>query len=459
MERMSALDAYFLHMEEEENPMHIGGVAVFEGPMPPFDDILAMVRSRLPLVPRYRQVPRFVPLDLGRPVWQDDPHFHLEYHVRHTALPAPGGDLQLRRLAGRVFTQRLDRTKPLWELWVVEGLAGDRWSIVSKVHHAMVDGISATDLMTVVFDRGADGGVGGGDGREDDWAPAPAPSAVRLAAEGLVDRVRSPLESLREQVVRPRTFLERALGTARGTLAYLPLVRPMDSSLNGSIGSHRAYDWAEVSLDDVKLVRKQAGGTINDVVLALCTRGFRELLVSRGEVVEGRAVRTLVPVSVRRADERGTYNNRVSGIIAQLPVGVADPVERLHLISAQMQGLKESRQAMTGEALTSLGGFAPPLLLSMGSRLANRIPQRNLQTVTTNVPGPQHPLYVQGRRMLTSYPYVCLAAQLRTGVAVFSYLGELTFGVTGDLDSSPDVGVLARGIEQGVPELLEAVGA
>ena len=459
-ERLSPLDSSFLHAEDAVSHMHIGSVGIFEGPPPPFERALAMVRGKLALVPRYRQVARFVPFDLGRPVWVDDPHFTLDYHVRNTALPAPGDDDQLRALVGRIMGQQLDRTKPLWEIWVVEGVAGGRWAMVSKTHHALVDGVSGTELLAVIMDLSPEGTILD----PDDWAPRPAPGPVELMTEAVGDLLRSPYEQIR--AVRaatrvPRHAIRQAVDVARGVISMAGIVRPTPlSSLNGPLGPHRRYDWAATTVDDVKRVRKVLGGTFNDVVLTAITRGFRDLLQSRGESVD-RVVRTLVPVSVRvRADSGlavgdGTYANKVSAMFAELPVGIEGPEERLHAISSQMEGLKESKEAMAGEALTSLSGFAPPMLLALGTRLATRVGQRNVNTVTTNVPGPQFPLYVLGRRMIEAYPYVPLAGQVRIGVAIFSYDGRVTFGVTGDRDTTADLDVLSRGIERGMDELLE----
>jgi diacylglycerol O-acyltransferase len=456
MHRMSPLDASFLHIEGDNNPMHIGSTAIFEGPAPAYEDLKAAIAGKLPLVPRYRQVPRFVPLDLGRPLWQDDPHFTLDYHLRHTALPRPGGVEQLRRLIGRVMAQRLDRTKPLWELWMVEGLEDGHWALLSKTHHAMVDGVSGTDLLSTIFDRSPEPAPP----VPDYWKAEPAPSDARIVAEAVADRVVSPYEAARTAraaVTRPRRLVVDAAEVVRGSAAFARLIRPAAATeMNGPLGPHRSYAWARASLADVKKVRAAFGGTVNDVVLAVVTRGFRELLTAHGEDVAGRFVRTLVPVSVRRPTETGgVYNNRVSGMFAELPVCLEDPRERLDAIRTQMTGLKESKQAVAGEVLTSLSGFAPPLLLSLGSRVAMRVPQRNVQTVTTNVPGPQFPLYVRGRRMIESFPYVCLAGRIRVGVAIFSYLGGLTFGVTGDADSFPDVDVVCRGVEAGMAELVK----
>jgi diacylglycerol O-acyltransferase len=463
LDRLSPLDASFLHLEDGVSHMHIASISIFEGPQPDFDDVVAMIRSKLSLVPRYRQVVQFVPLQLGRPVWVDDPHFNVEYHVRHTALPAPGSEAELRKLVGRIMSQPLDRAKPLWEIWVVEGLEDGHWAMMSKTHHAMVDGVSGTDLLSVIMDLSPDPAAV----EEVPWEPTTAPTGGRLAADALVDLMRSPYEqfrAVRAQTRVARQALAQAREVASGLSAMSGLVRPTEvSSLNGPLGPHRRYAWAEASVEDIKAVRKQVGGTFNDVVLACITNGFRELLASRGESVE-RVVRSLVPVSVRPRDASGkavgdgTYENKVSAMFAELPVSIADPVERLFAISLQMEGLKESKQALAGEALTSLSGFAPPMLLALGMRLATRMAQRNVNTVTTNVPGPQLPLYVVGRRMLKAFPYVPLAGQVRVGVAIFSYDGQVNFGLTGDYDTTPDLDVLARGIEEGMAELLK-VGA
>jgi len=463
-DRLSPLDASFLHVEDDVSHMHIGSVAVFEGPQPPFADLVDMVESKLDLVPRYRQRVRFVPLELGRPVWVDDEHFNLEYHLRHTALPKPGGETELRRLVGRVMSQQLDRARPLWEIWVVEGLEDGRWAMVAKTHHALVDGVSGTDLLAVIMDQSANAER---PARLREWTPQPAPSSLQLMADSLENVVRSPYEqmrALRAQTRMVRRVLAYAMEVVGGLVALGGLVRPTPvSSLNGPLGPHRRYAWASTSVEDIKRVRKAFGGTFNDVVLASITNGFRELLLSRDEDVE-RVVRTLVPVSVRPRDASGkaigdgTFENRVSAMFAELPVDVEDPILRLALISEQMKDLKESRQAVAGEALTSMSGFAPPMLLALGMRLATRAAQRNVNTVTTNVPGPQFPLYAAGRRMVRAFPYVPLAGQVRLGVAIFSYDGEVNFGITGDYDTTEDIDVLAGGIEDGMTQMLKACG-
>ncbi len=458
MDAMSVQDAAFLHIEDGNNPMHIGSVAVLEGPAPAYGEIVRLIAAKLQLVPRYRQKVRFAPAGIGRPVWVDDPHFQILYHIRHTAVPPPGGRDELRNLAGRVFAQLLDRSKPLWELWMVEGLAGKRWALISKVHHCMVDGISATDLLTVMFDSVETPAVRT---LPEEWAPDPEPGALGLTVQGLARAIIEPAASLRRVPgavragARARARLAQAAVLARSLAEWR---RPPATSLNGPIGPHRRWSWAEARIDDVKVVREAFGGTVNDVVLAAITSGFRTLLLHRGEDVSNRVVRTLVPVSVRADHERGTFNNRVSGMFPGLPVSIADPVERLDAIAAQLVTLKEAKQAVAGDALVQLAGFVPPMLLALGARLAARTPQQLLQTVATNIPGPQSPLYVDGRRMVYSYPYVPILGTVRIGVAIFSYCGRLFFGITGDYDSVSDIDVFRDGIEDGIRELVAAAG-
>jgi diacylglycerol O-acyltransferase / wax synthase len=464
-DRLSPLDASFLHIEDDVSHMHIASVAVFEGPEPPFDQVIAMIEAKLELVPRYRQRVRFVPFNLGRPVWVDDPHFNIDYHVRHTALPDPGGEPELRRLVGRVMEQPLDRTKPLWEIWVVQGLEGGRWAMLSKAHHALVDGVSGTDMLAVLMDLSSEAERPSAPAA---WRPAPTPSGLELVAAALVDLFLSPYElarAARAQTRLLRRMSRYAAEVTSGLVAMGGIVRPTPpSSLNGPLGPHRRYAWASTSVEDIKTVRRALGGTFNDVVLACITNGFRELLLSRDEDVD-RVVRTLVPVSIRPRDESGkavgdgSFDNKVSAMFAELPVDIDDATLRLQAVSEQMKDLKDSKEALAGEALTSMSGFAPPMLLAMGMRLATRAAQRNVNTVTTNVPGPQVPLYAAGRRMARAFPYVPLAAQVRIGVAIFSYNGEVNFGITGDYDSAPDLDVLTAGIEEGMTQLLKAAAA
>jgi WS/DGAT/MGAT family acyltransferase len=460
-DRLSPQDASFLHIEDAVTHMHIGSVSIMEGPPPEYEAVRDMVAGKLPLVRRYRQVVRSVPFDLGRPVWADDPHFNLEYHVRHTALPEPGGEQELRNLVGRLMAQKLDRAKPLWEIWMVEGLGDDQWALISKVHHCMVDGVSGTDLLGLILDTSPDATKGD----PGNWMAAPAPAGWELAADAVKAMVTSPFEMARlarAQTRVPRKAAGQLLELVSGLRDTVGTMRSTSTdTLNGPIGPHRRWVATSLPVADVKKVRQTIGGTFNDVVLAAITKGFRDLLESRGESTE-HPIRTLVPVSVRARDAAGravgdgTLANKVSAVFADLPVGIADPVDRLRSLSAQMAGIKESKQALAAESLTQMTGFAPPILLSLAGRLGTKVSQRAINTVTTNVPGPQIPLYAAGRRMLKIFPFVPLAVQLRVGVAIFSYDGLVSFGITGDYDSAPDIGVLADGIRAGMAELLAA---
>jgi WS/DGAT/MGAT family acyltransferase len=450
------MDASFLHIEGPNNPMHIGGVSIFEGPAAPFERLQEMVAGKLDAVPRYRQKVRFVPLSLARPVWVDDPHFNVSYHLRHTALPSPGSDEILRRTAARLFAQRLDRRKPLWEIWMVEGLSDNRWALLSKVHHCMVDGVSATDLMTVMFDDTPPATTA------HPWEPGPEPTGAELVLRSLSHQLSNPSEQVRvvrAMTRRPRATLTQARDVLRGLSSSVGLLRPLErSSLTGPVGPHRTWSTAFLPLDDVKSIRRALGGTVNDVVLTLVSGGLRELLSTRGEHVDGRMIRALVPVSVRRPGERGVYNNRVSAMFAELPVGIVDPVARLDLVRAQMDNLKQSKQAVAGDVLTSLSGFAPAMLLDLAGRLAARSPSLGVQTGVTNVPGPQHALQTLDRRLLQSYPFVPVIGNVRISIAIFSYDGGMYFGVTADYDSSNDISILTAGIEAAADELLELAG-
>lgn len=450
---MSPQDASFLHVENAVSHMHIGSVGIFEGPPPAYDELRAMVESKLYRVPRYRQRVRMVPLELSRPVWVDDEHFNIRYHLRHTSLPRPGSEEQLRNLVGRVMSQQLDRNKPLWEMWIAEGFEDDRWVLLSKTHHCMVDGVSGTDLLTLILDDRRD------PERElpEPWEPSGSTSEIGLVRDALRERLTSPYEmarSIRAAFRTPRRLAE----VARGLRTFSRLTRDgAASSLNGPIGPHRRWGWTSSTLEAVKAIRKLHGGTVNDVVLSVIARGFRDLLQSRGEEVDGRVVRTLVPVSVRAPGDEGTPNNQVSAMFAELPVGVSDPVERLQALRDQLEDLKERKQAVAADALVALSGFAPPMLLALAARAFSRIPQSSVQTVTTNVPGPRRELYAAGCKLLRTIPYVPLAGRVRIGVAIFSYAGQLNFGVTGDYETCPDLDILCRGIDAGIEELARGV--
>jgi len=464
MERMNPLDASFLYFEDGVTHMHIASCALFEGPPPDYRRVVDAIASKLPQVPRYRQVVRFVPWELGRPVWVDDPHFRLEHHVRHTALPKPGGQAELRALMGRLMSQELDRHRPLWEVWMVENLEDGHWAFITKIHHCMADGVAGTDLLAVIMDL---------EPRPSEIEPAPAwfpaaePSALHLVADAAWSLVASPYEQLRSmgRVLRvPGRALTGLLHTAGGMWSYAERLRPTaPMSLVGAIGPNRRWTWAGASLEDVKTIKNAFGGTVNDVILTVITAGLRQQLLGRGEPVERLVVRSLIPVSVRTESEHGEYNNRVSAMFADLPVGIDDPVARFAAVREQMRALKASHQTIAGEALTALGTITPFAPIALAERTAMRVlrhlPQHSVNTVTTNVAGPQYPLYLAGRKMLEYLPFVPIAHGVRVGVAIVSYNGRIAFGVTGDYDSAPDIDVLAHGIEDGLADLLKLAAA
>lgn len=455
MERMSPQDVSFLHLEAQDQPLHIGSIAIFEGPAPHRDEVCRLVTAKLPKVPRYRQKVRFVPLRLERPVWVDDPHFTLDYHLRDTALPQPGGPEELRRVVGRVMGQHLDRAKPLWEMWIVSGLEDGHWALISKTHHCMVDGVASTDLLTQIMDDSPDVDLPDPPA----WEADPEPSNLDLLVNAAVERSTSPRELVRA-IRRPKAIATRAVATLKGGIQLAGLARPVDnSSLTGMSGPHRRWAYARTSLDDIKTIRSGLGGTVNDVILTAVTQGYRGLLMAHGDDTSGAVLRSLVPVSVRKPDEEGTANNRVSAMFVELPVSVADPVERLHRMREQMLKVKESGEAVAADSLMAMSGFAPPLLLSLGARATARFPQRGVNTVTTNVPGPQYPLYALGHRMLEAFPYVPIGSSMRVGTAMFSYDGQLNVGVTADYDAVPDLTAFTVGVEDGIRELLKAAEA
>jgi WS/DGAT/MGAT family acyltransferase len=456
MDRMTPLDAAFLQAEDEEPgvSLAIASIAVFEGPAPSREEFGAALAGRLPLIPRYRQKARELPWDVGPPVWVDDPSFDLSYHLRHTALPSPGGDQELATLMGRVMSARLDRNRPLWEYWLVEGLSDERWALISKVHHCMVDGVSGTDLYRVVLDETPEPRAP----VTDDWRPQPEPSDLRLTADAAIGLARLPLASLRALagVVRsPAGVARQARGAVRGLGALATAVRPAArSSLSGPLSAQRRFAFARGSADDIALVRHTLGGTFNDVVLAAVTAGFRRLLMSRGELPAEHAVRTLVPVSVRPPGTEDVRGNQVSLLLAELPVHLPDAQARLTAVRHELTRLKAEHEAEAGAAVLELAGLEPFAAAALPMRLAAHLPQRSVVTVTTNVPGPRQPLYALGRRLVEIVPYVPIASTLRLGVAIFSYCGQVTFGVTGDFDGAADVWTLAQGIGEGLDELV-----
>jgi WS/DGAT/MGAT family acyltransferase len=453
MDPLNPLDAEFVEAENEDRhvSMAIASIAVFEGPAPSYEEFVETIGARLPLVPRYRQKLRTTPLRFGPPVWVDDPHFDIRYHIRETALPAPGGDSELALLMARLMAQRLDRDRPLWEDWMVTGLAEGGWALISKVHHSMVDGVSGTDLYRVMFDTAPPGSGPSGPlpGRE----PSDLALLVRAARDNLVMPLRRS-QALFDHLTHPPATYRQAAGTLKALQKLVGAVPPAPpSSLSGPIGQQRRYVWVRVPLDDIKTIKRELGGTVNDAVLAVITNGFRTLLLHRQEKPVAHQLPSLVPVSVRAPGEENIYENRVSAMIVELPVHIADPVAQLRAVRVQMEDLKASGEAAAGQAFVSMARYVPYPLASL-VRFGFRIPQREIVTVTTNVPGPQQPLYCLGRRIIEIIPYVPIASTVRIGVAIFSYCGQMTFGITGDYDSCPDLDVLARGIEDGAGRLL-----
>jgi diacylglycerol O-acyltransferase / wax synthase len=454
MERMSTLDAGSFFVEHENVPMHLGSLAVFEGPAPSYQELAELYAAKLPRVPRYRQVVRTVPLQILRPGWSDDEHFEIGYHIRHAAVPKPGGARQVRWLAGRIYAQPLNRTRPLWEAWLLTGLEGGRWAILNKVHHCMVDGLGGSDLMAELFDLSPDAGP---PVQPPAWQPQPGPSLAGTLASGVRGAVTGPLRlagGVPGLVRGGRPARAGLVAFGRGlTGGARRLAVPAASSLNGPVGPHREWAWTTASLSRVKQIRSDLGGTVNDVLLAVITRGFRDVLAERGDLSGGVVVRSLVPMSVRGPDEHGVITNRVSAVLANLPVAEPDPVRRLAVIREQMGEVKRTRRAAGAGALTQILGLAPPPLLALGSRAAFRLPQPLVQTVTTNVPGPQVPLFIRGRQMVQAHPYVPIGDNVQIAVAIFSYCGRFSFGITADSSAAPDLHVLAQGIGRGLTEL------
>ncbi len=461
VDRMSAMDAGFYDVESDVTQMHIGSVLMVEGPPPPLSEMRDKVAGKLSLVPRYRQVARPVPLEFGRPLWVDDQNFDLDYHVRPAGVSQPGGVDQLRDLVGDLMGRRLDRRRPLWELWIIDGLEEDRWAVVAKVHHCMVDGVAGAELLTLILDPEPDPDPP----PHEVWEPQPSPSFGQVMLQTFDQATSSGLRAARvigRAAARPIPSLVPVQGLKSAVSLAARTAKPMAaSSLNGPIGPNRRWAETSVAVSDVKKVRASLGGAFNDVVLAAVTSGFRALLASRGESLD-RSIRTLVPVSVRERDDTGravgdgTMANKVSAVFAELPISATDPVERLDLIASQMNAAKETNQAQAAQWFTNLAAFIPQVVSGVGIRLLGKAAQRNVNTITTNIPGPQFPLYAAGRRVLHAYPYVPIGMQVRVGVAILSYDGAVNFGITGDYDHAPDVDVLAEGIRAGMDELLVA---
>jgi WS/DGAT/MGAT family acyltransferase len=456
LDRLTPIDASFLHQESAQSHMHIGGLMVIEGPPPKTSELLEQIRQRLHLVPRYRHKLASTPLDSGRPVWVDDPNFNLDYHIRHTALPSPGGWEQLCALTARIFSQQLDRSKPLWEMWLIEGLEEDRFALITKTHHSLVDGIGGVDLATVLFDLSPDPPPLKHSGRA--WQPHPEPGTTDLLAAGVRGAVRAGVE-LAERAIGAITHPDRSLARARevaeglGEFIWAELNPAPETPLNVPIGPHRRYYGIAASLEDFKTVKNAFGGTVNDVVLAVVTGALRNFLIARGRRVEGVEMRALVPVSVRTEAERGETGNRLVAMRGPLPVYIADPVQRLRFVSQSMDGLKESKQALGAEVIASAQNFTPPTLLAQASRL--NFSTRLFNLIVTNIPGTQFPLYVLGRELLEAYPIAFLPENHALAIAILSYNGHMNFGLLGDFDALPDLDMIRANILEELATLVE----
>jgi WS/DGAT/MGAT family acyltransferase len=458
LDRLTATDASFLHQEGSASHMHIGAVLLFEGPPPNFADYLDHVRGRLHLVPRYRQKLATPPLETGRPMWVDDRSFNLEYHVRHAALPGPGTEQQLFQLAGRIASQRLDRTKPLWESWLVEGLEDDSFALIFKTHHSLVDGVSGVDLATVLLDLSAESGPSAAADLEP-WRPQSEPTPADLIVAG----VRGFVTTTAELVARALAAATRpasSLGALReavegvGEIVWAGLNPAPVTPLNVEIGPHRRFAVVRQELADYKEVKDALGGTVNDVVLSVVSGALADWLRSRGIRTEGLEMRALVPVLVRTKDDRNTLGNRLTAMRGPLPVYIRDPVARLRFIRQAMDGLKESKMALGAATIARANNLAPPTILAQASRL--QFSTRLFNLLVTNIPGPQFPLYVLGRKLVDLLPVAFLPDNHALAIAIMSYNGAIDIGLLGDYDALPDIQVIADGIEASLQELLEA---
>ena len=456
MDRLTPLADAFLEAEDEDSRacLAIGSLAVFAGPAPSFDDFVRAIEGRLPLIPRYRQKLRAPAFHLAAPAWVDDPDFDVRWHIRNTALPAPGGRAEVGRLMSRVMTQRMDRSRPLWEYWFCEGLDGGRWALLSKLHHSMVDGVSGTDLYRLVLDASSDPRAP----VPDTWYPAPPQSRLSFTARAVWDSARAPAEGARAigaALRAPRRLARRSGQTANGLLTMSGALRPVhDSSLTGPLDGSRRYTWTTKSLSEIRTVRGQFNATVNDVALAAVSGGFRHLLLSRGEQPAADALRSLVPVSTRQPGMESIPDNRVSLLLPYLPVDLPDPGDRLDAVKSRIRALYSAGEPEAGDSLTTAAQYSPFPPIAIGIRLGFRLPQHQIATVTTNVPGPRATLYGLGRELEEILPYVPIADRVRIGVAMFSYRDALTFGITADYRSVPDIEVLTEGITESMAELV-----
>ena len=457
-DRLSALDVSFFYTEDEITPMHVGELLVFQAPEHGFDydRLVTLIRRRIAFVPRYRQRVRWVPGKLANPVWVDDQDFDVAFHVRRSALPTPGSEAQLRELVARIMSRPLDRTRPLWEVYLVEGLAGGRFAILTKTHHAMVDGTAAVDIGQVILDTSPDPRPT----PELHWNPSKEPSGAELVAGAVVDTIRSPavvVDAARKSVSNVQQTATAMAKQAGGlvTALWSAARPPAESPLNVEIGSQRRFGTATLDLEDFKRIRRAHGGSINDVVLAVVTGALRSWLMTRQSTVGVRhTIRAMVPVSVREATDR-TPSNRVAAYLVDLPTGEPDPIMRLNRISFEMAQHKAGGGMVGAQNLVALTGFTPPTLHAMGARLAGDLARRVANVVVTNVPGPQTPLYVAGAELVAAYPVLPLVKDMAVSIGLTSYNGGVFFGLNADRDAMDDIDVLTACISEALDELLD----
>lgn len=458
LSRLSAVDAGFLVRERNGSHMHIGGVMIFEGPMPDIDVLKSHIRSRLHLVPRYRQRLVWAPLEAGRPFWVDDPEFNLAYHVRDAALPAPGNDEQLERMCARIFSQRLDRHKPLWEMWLIDGLAGGRFAMILKTHHAVIDGIAGVDVGTVLLGIEPKTEID----EPQPWRPGPMPTQSELLEIGLREAAQAPFSAGRRimNLVKGDHEAREELGefVSGATKAITETIDAAPRTpLNAPISQHRRFKFVRNSLDDFKEIKTLLDTTLNDVVLTVTSDSLGRWLRSRYYPTDGLKLRALVPVSTRPKAKRGqeaSAGNELQAMRGSLPVEEMDTLKRLNYVKNSMDGLKRSNQAVAADALASVQNFAPPTILAQASRL--NFSTRLFNLLVTNVPGPQLPLYLLDRQMVDAFPIPFLAENHNLAVAVMSYNGRINFGILGDYDNVPDLQVIADGLSDSRDDLLDA---
>lgn len=459
MEHLTALDATFLEVEDSDPhvSLAVGGVSIMEGPVPDYDEFVAAFAKRAPTIPRCTQILRTHPLDLGAPEWVDDPHFDITRHLHRLALPHPGGDAELFGTIAAVMERRLDRERPLWECYVIEGLSDDRWAVLTKIHHCIADGIATTQMLARFSDDRDDRG---GDAGRDTFA-----TDIRAAKEPAGSGLRLPKFSFnplswvsgigRSALAAAATAEHVAVGAAELTAS---LFSPApESSLNGPVTAMRRFSVARVHLADLQEVARAFGVTLNDVALAAITDSYRKMLIDRGERPARNSLRTLVPVSVRPTNNFDVTDNQVSAMLPLLPVDEGDPVEQLRLVHGRLTRAKASGQSEGGSALVSAARNIIPFAFSAWAiRLLSRLPQRAVVALATNVPGPRKQQKLMGRRVLEILPVPPIALQLRTGIAMLSYADTFIFGITADYDTAPDIEALAGGIEKGIAQLVAA---